>query len=56
MQVNEQVKQGQKATRFPDMERAPDGVRATRGSRMERRGGGESRRTGTQPATTSLAA
>ena len=54
MQVNEQVKQGQKATRFPDMERASDGVRATRGSRMERRGGGESRRTGTQPATTRL--
>ena len=54
MQVNEQVRKGQKGTRLPDMERAFDDARATRGSRMERRGAGESRRIDTQPATTRL--
>jgi hypothetical protein len=54
MHVNEQVKKGQKGTRPPDMELAFDDARATRGSRTERRGTGESRRAGTQPATTRL--
>jgi hypothetical protein len=54
MHVNEQIKQGQKATRLPDMDRALDDAPATRGSRMERRGAGESRRSDTQPATTRL--
>ena len=47
MQVNEQVKQGQKATRLPDMERALDDAHATPESRTERRGAAESQRTGT---------
>ena len=46
MQVNEQLRQGQKATRIPDMERAADDERAARGSRMERRGAAESQLTG----------
>jgi len=51
MQVNEQVRKGQKGTRLPDMERALDDARAPRGSRMERRGAAESQRTGSaQPS------
>jgi hypothetical protein len=48
MQVNEQVRQGQKATRLPDMERAFDDARAKPESRAERRAAEESRRTGTK--------